>query len=302
MATPINPAAFQYELQLARRKREQHPKSLVGRGSTHRAAVRGVQQRLSELGYEVSEDGIFGEETEKALKEFQQSRNAKVDGIVGRETLGKLQRATRAKANPADEGLDAVERVVTAGRPQPAKSGRGLGNAKASMRGGGSDRRRDSRETETGPHGGTVDASGKERASNKTGPIGSTKIVKPTQASWEKEGAGDQRNPQTGSEGGAPKNPEFEAKHPRVGGKFAKKGDSGEEVKNTQAALNQVNDTNLKTDGDFGKKTDRAVRTYQRTAGLTVDGIVGPKTAASLRRRLKLVKRANSKVTDRRNP
>lgn len=295
MATPINPAVYQHELQLARRKREQHPKSLIGRGSTHRAAVRGVQQRLSELGYEVSTDGQFGEETEQALKEFQESRGAKVDGIVGRETLGKLIRAHKAKnASPADEGIDAIERVVTAGRPQPAKSGRALGDMKAESKGGGA-------AAEKGPHGGSVDANGKERASNKTGPIGSTTIIKPKTASWE-QGKGSGRNPETGSDGGAPKDPDFESKHPREGGKFAKKGDSGEEVKNTQAALNQVGHTkDLKTDGDFGKKTDRAVRTYQRVAGLTVDGIVGPKTAASLRRRLKLVNRANAKATSRRN-
>lgn len=295
MATPINPAAYQYELQLARRKREQHPKSLIGRGSTHRAAVRGVQRRLSELGYEVSTDGVFGEETEQALKEFQESRGAKVDGIVGKETLGKLIRATKAKnTSPADEGIDAIERVVTAGRPQPAKSGRALGDLKAESKGGGA-------ATEKGPHGGSVDANGKERASNKTGPIGSTTVIKPKTASWE-QGKGSGRNPETGSDGGAPKDPDFESKHPREGGKFAKKGDSGEEVQNTQAAINAISKSTLKEDGEFGPKTDRAVKKFQQVAGLTVDGIVGPKTAASLRRRLKLVNRANAKTTSRRNP
>ena len=59
------------------------------------------------------------------------------------------------------------------------------------------------------------------------------------------------------------------------------KGDRGEAVKLLQHRLNLVG-YQLQEDGIWGAKTDSAVRGYQYKAGLTVDGIVGPKTQAKL--------------------
>lgn len=55
-----------------------------------------------------------------------------------------------------------------------------------------------------------------------------------------------------------------------------RKGSRGEDVKTLQTKLN------LMADGIFGKLTDEAVREFQKANGLTVDGIVGPKTWAAL--------------------
>lgn len=49
-----------------------------------------------------------------------------------------------------------------------------------------------------------------------------------------------------------------------------------------QKELNYVCYGPLKVDGIFGSNTLRVVRAYQSTKGLTVDGIVGPKTWAKL--------------------
>lgn len=61
-------------------------------------------------------------------------------------------------------------------------------------------------------------------------------------------------------------------------------GSTGPDVKAIQQALNLINDngTPLKEDGIWGPKTDKAVRQYQADHNLTADGIVGPKTRASL--------------------
>jgi peptidoglycan hydrolase-like protein with peptidoglycan-binding domain len=60
-------------------------------------------------------------------------------------------------------------------------------------------------------------------------------------------------------------------------GSTVRSGDTGEFVKAAQNELDRHN-FSLVVDGIFGDKTDAAVRQFQNTAGLVVDGIVGPNT------------------------
>lgn len=55
-----------------------------------------------------------------------------------------------------------------------------------------------------------------------------------------------------------------------------KKGSKGEEVKTLQKALK------ITADGDFGTKTEAALKAFQKSKGLTADGIVGKKTWEAL--------------------
>jgi murein L,D-transpeptidase YcbB/YkuD len=81
----------------------------------------------------------------------------------------------------------------------------------------------------------------------------------------------------------AVKNADFESKHPRAsagqstGGQFIKKGSSGEEVKTVQKELG------IKASGKFDRRTQAAVRAFQRKNGLQVDGVVGKQTVAEMR-------------------
>ncbi len=59
-------------------------------------------------------------------------------------------------------------------------------------------------------------------------------------------------------------------------------GSRGQDVKNVQWKLLQWGYFNSAVDGIYGERTYRAVRWFQSKNGLTVDGVVGPKTAAAL--------------------
>lgn len=61
-----------------------------------------VQRRLKELGYlSGSADGVFGNATEKALKEFQAANGLSADGVVGDKTMAKLK-SSSAKSKAKD--------------------------------------------------------------------------------------------------------------------------------------------------------------------------------------------------------
>jgi len=52
--------------------------------------VRSVQRALSELGYQVTVDGVFGRQTREALKDFQYNNGLEATGRIDRATLNKL--------------------------------------------------------------------------------------------------------------------------------------------------------------------------------------------------------------------
>ena len=64
--------------------------------------------------------------------------------------------------------------------------------------------------------------------------------------------------------------------------KKVKLGHTGNAVKWVQWELNQTEKAGLIIDGDFGAKTDKAVRAFQKKHKLEVDGIVGKETRKKL--------------------
>lgn len=75
-----------------------------------------------------------------------------------------------------------------------------------------------------------------------------------------------------------PKNPYKKAPKNRT----YKLGSKGDAVKWIQWELNNDMNAGLVVDGDFGSKTEKAVKAYQKKKKLVVDGICGPKTIEQL--------------------
>ncbi len=78
-----------------------------------------LQTRLGTLGFDCGKvDGIFGDQTAKALTEFQRNTGLNPDGICGPETLGELQRLTRrAERSPRQSVAPDLQSMRRSPRP-----------------------------------------------------------------------------------------------------------------------------------------------------------------------------------------
>ena len=73
-------------------------------GSTG-SSVSALQQRLRNLGYDVTVDGVFGSATDRAVRSFQASNGLSTDGIVGSATRNALYNGTNVGyVPPVDSG------------------------------------------------------------------------------------------------------------------------------------------------------------------------------------------------------
>lgn len=84
-----------------------HALAQVERGDRG-AEVTEVQTILSGFGYTVSVDGVFGAQTEKAVRSWQKSNGLQVDGVVGPATIASLRSATRLNNAHQVTGLNGL--------------------------------------------------------------------------------------------------------------------------------------------------------------------------------------------------
>ena len=82
----------------------------VGYGSRG-SEVTELQKLLNQKGnYNLATDGIYGDKTQAAVKDYQQKNNLSVDGIAGNQTWGSL---TAQTPTPAQQAQDTVSQQAT---------------------------------------------------------------------------------------------------------------------------------------------------------------------------------------------
>jgi peptidoglycan hydrolase-like protein with peptidoglycan-binding domain len=88
-------------------------------GSTGQSVL-DLQKALRALGHPIDADGVFGPETERAVKAFQRSHGLFRDGVVGKETAGHLRELLSPDrgdgVDPARRGAQAVRAPTEAQR------------------------------------------------------------------------------------------------------------------------------------------------------------------------------------------
>ena len=62
--------------------------------------VKKLQQALGSAGYSVDVDGIYGDKTRSAVRQYQRANGLGVDGIVGEQTWGALNKASAPTTEP----------------------------------------------------------------------------------------------------------------------------------------------------------------------------------------------------------
>lgn len=79
--------------------------------------VSNLQQKLAAAGFAVSsQKGSFDEETEAAVRQFQQAKGLTIDGIVGKQTLGAL-----TASNLKERAQDSLKEIPTEKAPLQKK-------------------------------------------------------------------------------------------------------------------------------------------------------------------------------------
>ncbi len=215
--------------------------AILRQGSTGNA-VKGLQQRLIELGYlSGSADGIFGSGTKSALMQFQAAAGLEATGVADIDTQEAL------------EATDAPE--LSGSTLQQGSTGEAVKKLQ---------QRLIELRYLTGSADGTYGSATKAAVQAFQQVVG-----------LEADGVADPTTQMALYASDAPAADSEDATTLEVGSR-------GEAVKKLQQRLIELGYLNGSADGDFGSATKAAVKLFQKQVGITVDGVAGQATQAAL--------------------
>jgi len=213
----------------------------------------GRQVRLLQRALGIKADGVFGPQTEAAVRGFQQSHGLSVDGVVGPQTSAALRGAVASKAMMSDfvapipGATSEAARGGEAPTPTPVDAVDTTTGAVADATGGTAGGAGEAATGGVSPSG--EDAAGAHASS----PQGERETGVTLAQSAEEKAAEAKEAAEHAAE-------EKRAEH------------ATDTVRQLQIALH------VAVDGEFGPETEAAVRRLQARHGLSVDGVVGAAT------------------------
>ena len=81
--------------------------------------VKSLQEKLNKIGYKLSVDGISGNATESAIKDFQKKQKLEVDGSAGALTLKALDMVIKILENKKPPRIPPATKPVSNVKPKP---------------------------------------------------------------------------------------------------------------------------------------------------------------------------------------
>jgi peptidoglycan hydrolase-like protein with peptidoglycan-binding domain len=220
---------------------------------TSESQGRQVEMLQEALG--ISADGVYGAETEEAVRSFQSAHGLAVDGIVGPATIAALRGHSSAHAASSGVRRDAVNFT-------PSEEGEGSGDAVSRLQSA-------LHLSTDGTFGPETEAAVK-RLQARHG-LSVDGVVGP--ATWSVLGISEEETltPPASARTASHHSAHTASVADTESGE-GEEGASGDPVSRLQSALH------LNADGTFGPETESAVKRLQARHGLSVDGVVGPAT------------------------
>jgi peptidoglycan hydrolase-like protein with peptidoglycan-binding domain len=216
----------------------------------------GRQVEMLQEALGVGVDGVYGSETEHAVRSFQSAHGLTVDGVVGPATIAAL-RSHGASARTASAGVrDAVDFT-------PSSEGGGEGGADAVSR------LQSALHLSADGNFGTETEAAVRRLQARHG-LTVDGVVGP--ATWSVIGISSEETLTPPASAMSHAHHSHTATVADTASGEGEEGSSGDPVSRLQSALH------LSADGNFGPATEAAVKRLQARHGLTVDGVVGPAT------------------------
>lgn len=238
-------------------------------------AVRCVQQTLAAAGYATGPvDGSFGSVTHRAVVQFQSHNGLAVDGLVGPQTAAALGiwGSTTTPSTPAPTTPSAPTGCAISSTLRVGSSGSSVRCLQQAL-------------AAAGFSPGPVDGSFGGQTRNAVSSYQRSRGLTVDGVAGRQTGTalgiwGTASTPSTPSTP-APTNPPPSTANCTVSTTL-RRGATGDQVRCLQRALAAAGFSPGPVDGSFGNQTVNAVTGYQRSKGLTVDGVVGSQTATAL--------------------